>query len=95
MIGMGLVVGIALLISMAKMSWYWKLKVLSNPLLVDAIVFAFLIVIHWGTFSGVMVATIGALVCSLILSAGRKAYGHIESGDYKPGYIDISNKLVK
>jgi hypothetical protein len=43
----------------------------------------------------VMVATIGALVCSLILSAGRKAYGHIESGDYKPGYIDISNKLVK
>lgn len=93
MIEMGLVVGIALLISMAKMSWYWKLKVLSNPLLVDAIVFAFLIVIHWGTFSGVMVATIGAMVCSLILSAGRKAYGHMEKGDYIPGYMDISKKL--
>jgi hypothetical protein len=95
MIEMGLVVGIALLISMAKMSWTWKMRVLSNPLLIDAIVFAFLIVLHWGTFSGVMVATIGAMVCSLILAAGRKTHGHIESGDYKPGYFDISSKLNK
>lgn len=93
MIEMGIVVGIALLISMAKANWSWRMRVLSNPLLMDAIIFAFLIVIHWGTFSGVMVATIGALTCSVILSAGRKAVGYREHGDYVPGVINVSDKL--
>lgn len=93
MIEMGLIVGIALLISMSKMNWRWRLRILSNPLLVDVIVFTFLVLIHWGTFTGVMVATIGAMIVSLLLSAGRKAYGHIENGDYVAGYIDVSNKL--
>ena len=92
-IELGLIVGIALLISMAKMSWYWRLKVLSNPLLMDAIIFAFLIVIHWGTFSGVMVATIGAFACSVLLAGGRKAFGYYEKGERIPGVIDISHKL--
>jgi hypothetical protein len=92
-IELGLIVGIALLISMAKMNWYWRLKVLSNPLLMDAIIFAFLIVIHWGTFSGVMVATIGAFACSVLLAGGRKAFGYYEKGERVPGVIDISDKL--
>lgn len=94
MIEMGLIVGIALLITMSKMDWRWKLRVLSNPLLIDAIVFAMLIVIHWGTFSGVMVATIGAATCSLILSAGRWLIGHTQSGIYVPGKISIAHKLA-
>lgn len=93
MIEMGLIVGIALLISMAKASWWWRMKVLSNPLLLDVIIFAFLILIHWGTFSGVMVATIGALTCSVILSAGRKAVGYYQDGDYVPGVYNVANKL--
>lgn len=95
MISMGLVVGIALLFTMAKMPWPWKLRMLSNPLVVDCVVFAFLVIIHWGTFSGVMVATIGAMTCSLILAGGRKLYGHKNSqGDYVPGVFNISDKLM-
>lgn len=94
MIESGLIVGIALLFTMAKMTWYWKLRLLSNPFIVDVVVFAFLCILHWGTFSGVMAATVGAMVCSLVLSAGRKLYGYKNKlGDYTPGYFNISEKL--
>lgn len=93
MIEMGVVVGIGLLMSLVKMSWRWKMYVLSQPLLVDLIVFVLLMIIHWGTFSGVMVATVGALFCSLTLSGARYMYGHVEDGLYIPGVFDASSKL--
>lgn len=93
MIEMGIVVGIALLTTLVKMNWTWRMRMLSNPLLVDSIIFIALLLIHWGTFSGVMVATVGAMTCSLTLSAARYLYGHVEAGKYVPGYFDISSKI--
>ncbi len=93
MLEMGIVVGIALLFSMAKMNWNWRLRVLSSPLIMDALIFIGLLMIHWGTFSGVMVATIGALTCSAVLAVGRYFFGHIEKGVYVPGKLNISHKL--
>lgn len=95
MIEAGLIVGIALLISLAKMNWHWRMRILSNPLLMDIIIFTLLVLLHWGTYSGVMVATIGAMVCSLVLAAGRKAVGYMENGDYVPGIKNISEELIK
>lgn len=94
MIEMGIVVGIGLLVSLVKMNWKWRMHLLSNPLFVDAFIFIALCMIHWGTFSGVMVATVGALTCSLVLSGARRLYGHNEAGTYVPGYFDIGSKLV-
>jgi hypothetical protein len=95
LIEMGLVVGIALLMTMSKMNWHCRLKVLSNPVLVDLMVFALLVVLHWGTFSGVMVATVGAAMISGILAMGRKVYGHYDkAGDYVPGLTNVSDKLI-
>lgn len=93
MLEMGIIVGIGLLFSLAKMSWPWKLRVLSSPLVMDAIIFIGLLMIHWGTFSGVMVATIGALTCSAVLSCGRFFFGHNVNGIYVPGKFNISHKL--
>ena len=95
MIEMGIVVGIALLVTLVKMSWTWRMRMLSNPLLVDAIIFIALVLIHWGTFSGVMVATVGAMTCSLVLSATRTAYGHVDNGFYTPGYLDVGKRLTE
>lgn len=95
MIEMGVIVGLGLLVSLVKMNWKWKMKMLSNPVTVDSAIFIALCLIHWGTFSGVMVATIGALTCSLTLSAGRKLYGHVDKGVYYPGVFDVSDKLRK
>ena len=93
MIEMGVVVGLGLLVTLVKMTWKWRMAMLSNPLLVDMMIFIGLLLIHWGTFSGVMVATVGAMTCSLTLSGARALYGHIEAGRYYPGYFDISSKL--
>jgi hypothetical protein len=93
MIEMGIVVGMGLLITLVKASWHWRMHMLSNPLFMDALIFISLLMIHWGTFSGVMVATVGAMTCSLVLSGARKLYGHVEQGVYQPGYFDIGSKL--
>lgn len=94
MIEMGIVVGLGLLMTLVKASWHWKMRMLSNPLMVDIMVMGMLLILHWGTFSGVMVATIGAMVCSLVLSGARWAYGFVKDGVYVPGYFDIGSKLV-
>jgi membrane-bound ClpP family serine protease len=94
MIEMGIVVGMGLLISLVKMNWKWRMHLLSNPLTMDILIFISLCLIHWGTYSGVMVATVGAMTCSLVLSGARWLYGHVEDGTYIPGYFDIGSKLV-
>lgn len=93
MLEMGIIVGLGLLFTLWKMNWKWKIITLSFPLWVDAIVFTFLIAIHWGTFSGVMVATIGAFMCSVVLSGGRWLYGYKENGVYVPGKFNVEDKL--
>lgn len=90
---MGIIVGIGLLVTLIKMSWKWKMRTLSSPLLVDLIVFILLMCLHWGTFSGVMVATIGALTASLVLSGARKLYGHCTQGQYIPGVFNVADKI--
>lgn len=94
MIEMGVVVGIALLVSLVKMSWSMRMHMLSYPLAIDMLIFIALCLLHWGTFSGVMVATVGAMTCSLVLSGARWMYGHVEDGTYVPGYFDVRSKLV-
>lgn len=95
MIEGALLVAAGLLATMAKMPWRWRMHILSNPILMDVVISILLYALHWGTFSGVMTAAIGALVCSLVISTGRKAYGYVENGEYVPGYWDISQHLSK
>lgn len=93
MLEMGIVVGIGLIVMLAKLSWRGKMIVLSNPLAMDIAVFVLLTALHWGTFSGLMVAAIGALFCSITLSVGRWLFGYVEHGSYRPGYFNIGGKL--
>lgn len=93
MFEMGFVVGLGLIITMAKVNWKWKMRIASNPVTMDVIIFVLLLCLHWGTFSGVMVATIGALVCSLTISMFRKVYGYMENGRYVRGAVDVGHKF--
>lgn len=94
MIEMGIVVALGLLFTLVKMSWRWKMRLLSNPVIADIGIFSLLTFLHWGTFSGVMVATVGALACSAVLSAARWLYGYVKAGVYQPGKIDVSSRLI-
>lgn len=93
MIEMGLIVALGLIFLFARMNWRWKMRLLSNPLAVDVLVFVFLNVLHWGTFSGLMVAAVGALFCSLTLSVGRWWYGYVKNKRYVPGMVNVESKL--
>ena len=66
---------------------------LSNPLAVDIVVFALLNALHWGSFSGVMVAATGSLICSGMLSVGRWLYGYKVGSVYHVGKYDVTEKL--
>jgi presenilin-like A22 family membrane protease len=93
MIEMGLIVGIGLLVLLVKMNWKWRMRLLSNPVIADVVIFILLTLLHWGTFSGVMVATIGALTCSLVLSLARKLFGCYQNNSYVSGVFDVASKL--
>lgn len=98
MLELGLLAGLGLLVTLQKAPPKIRLIVLSHPTKVDIGILVLLLCLHWGTFSGVMVATIGAFVCSLILSLGRKIYGYYGEHEgkklYFPGLIDMSEKLA-
>lgn len=93
MIEMGLIVALGLLVTLAKLPWPRKMWVISHPLSMDVTVFILLTAIHWGTFSGVMVATAGALFTSVTLSGARWLYGHVEGSTYYPGVFNVVDKL--
>ena len=93
MLEMGVVVGLGLLVMLVKMSWKWRMRVISNPLVTDVIVLVGLTLVHWGTFSGVMVAAVGASFCSIVLSIARKCVGYIGPNGYVPGLWNVEEKL--
>lgn len=93
MLEMGLVVSLGLLVMLVKLPWRHKMWCISRPVLMDVFVFVMLTMVHWGTFSGVMVATVGALFTSIVLSLARWLYGHVESNKYFPGIFNVVEKL--
>lgn len=89
----GFLVALGLVFIFFKLSWLRRCQMLGKPLLMDVAVFVFLNIIHWGTFSGVMVAAIGSLVCSGLISVGRWAIGYINNGKYHAGVFDVLHKI--
>lgn len=42
-----------------------------------------------------MVASLGALICSGLITAGRHIYGHVDKGVYYPGVRNVAHELIK
>lgn len=93
MIASGIFIALGLTFIWFKLDWKFRLWMNSNPVKLDVVIFAVLTMLHWGTFSGVMAATIGALACSAMLSLARFAYGYyIKDGKvkvYVPGKFTV------
>lgn len=89
----GLIVALGLILTFFKCPWRLRMKMLSHPLAMDLIIFTVLNVLHWGTFSGLMVAATGALVCSGMITLGRCLFGYLEGRVYQPGLFNIVEKI--
>jgi hypothetical protein len=89
----GAVICLGLVMWFSRTSWRTRMWLLSHPLALDILTFVFLVLLHWGTFSGVMAATVGALMVSVMLTGARKAFGYTENGKYIRGMWDMSEHL--
>ena len=66
------------------------LKLLSHDLAIDIAVTLVTLLIHWGTFSGVMAATFAGLLTSIGTSAAKRMFGYIQGDRYVPGLIHLA-----
>jgi NhaP-type Na+/H+ or K+/H+ antiporter len=81
----GFVVFASAALLLAKIKRRLMLKALHREVLIDVAVSAVTLAIHWGTFSGVMAATIAGLWTSVATSVAKKLFGYIKGNTYYPG----------
>ena len=86
----GFVVFAAGALVLAKLKRRWLLRALNHDLVLDVAVSAITLALHWGTFSGVMAATVAGLLNSLATSALKRLIGFIRNGVYYPGIFFVN-----
>lgn len=87
MTGFTIFLGVVLLL--AKLPRRMALRALKHDLAIDLIVTALVLLIHWGTFSGVMAATVAGLLTSLATSGMKRLVGYVDGDTYFPGRIRL------
>lgn len=66
------------------------LRLLGHSLAIDLTVTVLTLVIHWGSFSGVMAASVAGVMTSIATSAAKRAFGYVRGGQYTPGFINLA-----
>lgn len=85
--GFTIFLGVTLLLT--KLPRRAALRVLRHDLALDLMVTAAVLIIHWGTFSGVMAATVAGLLTSLATSGLKSLVGYCTADTYYPGRIRL------
>ena len=87
MTGIMIFLGVALIL--AKLPRRLMLKALHHDVALDLAVSILTLIVHWGTFSGVMAATVAGLLTSLMTSGAKRVFGHIQGNRYFPGLLNL------
>ncbi len=83
MTGITVFLGIALIF--AKLPRRTMLRALKHDLAIDLLVTILVLLIHWGSFEGVMAASVAGLLTSLATSGLKKMFGYIDRNFYIVG----------
>ena len=67
-----------------------SLEALKHDLAIDLTVSLIVLLVHWGTFSGVMAATVAGLLTSLATSGIKRLFGYIDGNSYIVGRIRLN-----
>ena len=89
MFATGAAVFLALLLILAKLPRRWLLRLLHYDIALDVGVTLLVMFLHWGSFDGVMAATVAGLMTSFATSAAKRLLGYIRDGQYVPGVINL------
>lgn len=85
----GFAIFLSLLFVFVKLPRRSLLRLLRYDLLIDLTVTLLVLAIHWGTFSGVMAATVAGLMTSLATSGAKRLFGQIKGDTYLPGIFNL------
>ena len=85
--GLAVFLGISLLfIKLRRRTLLW---LLGHDLVVDLAVTLITLFLHWGSFSGVMAATVAGLLTSIATSTAKRVFGHVRGNHYVPGLVRL------
>jgi nucleoside permease NupC len=90
MLETGLAVFIGLAFIFVKLRRTTMLRLLHRDMILDVAVTLVVLIIHWGTFSGVMAATVAGLLTSIGTSVAKRMVGYIRDDHYYPGVIHLA-----
>lgn len=89
MLETGLAVFLGLGFIFIKLRRRTMLRLLNHDMLLDVGVTLLVLVVHWGSFSGVMAATVAGLLTSLSTSMAKRVFGYVRGNHYVPGLIRL------
>jgi len=73
-----------ILLKLPRRAFVW---LLGHDLILDVAVTVFTLAVHFGTFSGVMAASVAGLLTSLTTTAMKRCFGYTKRGSYRRGYF--------
>ena len=85
----GFAIFLALTFLFIKLRRRTVLRLLRHDMAIDIAVTVLTLLIHWGTFSGVMAATFAGLLTSLGTTCAKRMFGYIDGNVYVPGVIKL------
>lgn len=85
----GLAIFLAMLFVFIKLPRRTLLWLLRYDLAIDVSVTLLVLLIHFGTFSGVMAATVAGLMTSIATTGAKRLFGHIHGEQYVPGLLNL------
>lgn len=89
MIMTGFLIFLGTFLLLIKLPRRLMLRALKYDLTIDIAVSALVLIIHFGTFSGVMAATVAGLLTSLATSSMKRLFGYIDGNFYHVGRITL------
>ena len=89
MLATGFAIFLGLVFIFIKLPRRAMLRLLRHDVALDLGVTLLTLLVHWGTFSGVMAATVAGLLTSLGTTLAKRAFGYIKGNQYFPGFIRL------
>ena len=86
----GFAIFLGLVFIFIKLPRRTMLRWLRYDILLDLAVTLIVLVVHFGTFSGVMAATFAGLLTSVGTSLAKRVFGYIQGDQYFPGLIRLT-----
>jgi len=89
MLSTGFMIFLGVMLLLIKLPRRLMLRLLKYDLMIDIVVSMLTLAIHWGTFSGVMAATVAGLLMSMATTGAKRLIGYVDGDVYFPGRIRL------